>query len=299
MIAILLALGASAAYGSSDLVAAAAARRVRPIAIAWWGHVAGTGVLTIGAALMGGNATGGMLLLGALGGAVASVGLVLFYGALSRGAVSVVTPVAASGVAVPVVAGALRGEAPGPLAWVGLAIAAVSVLLVASSRQTDEEQAPACPGARAGCPDEQGARAPRLHPTVSALLSALAFGTAFLLIDAASTDGDGALWAAAGVQAGGLAGLVPILLGGPLRRVLVQRTVLGPIVAAGLLAATGDAALTLAFSSGALGVVSVLGSLDSVVSVLLAQVLLKERLAGRRAFGVVGALAGAALLATG
>lgn len=297
MAAILLALTASVAYGSSDFVAGRTARRVAPIAIAWWGHVAGTLTLTVVAALLAGGAPGGSVLFGAAGGAVASFGLVLFYGALARGPVAVVTPLAASGVAVPVVVGAFTGEAPGGLAWLGLLVAAAGVVLVASTRRTDDEPSPPCPGARPSCPDEQGARSPRLPPVAAALLAALTFGLAFVLIDTGGQGGDSGLWVAAGVQTGGLAGLLPILLGGPLARVRVPGRALGGVLAAGLLAAGGDAALAVALTAGALGVVSVLGSLDSVVSVVLALLLLRERLVPRQAAGVLGVLTGATLLA--
>ena len=41
MIAALLAVGASLAYGASDLAASLAARRATALAVAWWTHVLG------------------------------------------------------------------------------------------------------------------------------------------------------------------------------------------------------------------------------------------------------------------
>ncbi len=94
-------------------------------------------------------------------------------------------------------------------------------------------------------------------------------------------------------------GLVPIVTAGPLGRVLVARRDLPVLLPAGVLAAAGDVALSLAFDLGELGIVSVLGSLDAVVSVLLAQAFLREHLGWRRAAAVAAALAGGLLLATG
>lgn len=298
MLAAVLALTASLAYGSSDFVASFAARHVTPLAIAWWAHVLGTTVLGALALAVTGLPDVSALGLGAVAGAVAAVGLVLFYGALARGPVSVVTPLAASGVAIPVVVGIARGETPSPLAWFGLAVVALGVLTVATTRRAEEEPNPPGPGARPGCPDEQGARSPRLPPALGALLAAACFGIAFVLVDAGGKDAS-ALWVAAGLQTGGLLGLLPIVLSGPLGRVALVRPGLPTVTATGALAAGGDVALATALAEGALGTVSVLGSLDSIVSVLLAQLILMERLTGRQAAGVAAALTGAILLAAG
>lgn len=299
MAAAVLAVLASVAYGSSDLVAGIVTRRTAAIAVAWWGHVFGAIVLSALAAGFAGVPDAGPLLLGGVAGLVAGLGLVLYYGALSRGQVSVVTPLAATGVAVPVLVGTVRGEPPGALGWVGLAAAAAGVLTVAATRHAGEEPAPPCPGARPGCPEEEGRRAPRLSPVVSALLAAAAFGAAFVFIDIGGSGGGSPLWVAAGLQLGGLVGLAPIVLAGPLRRVRPRRATLPAVVVPGLLAAGGDVALAAAYVEGSLTTVSVLGSLDSIVSVVLAHLVLAERLRVRQAVGVLAAVTGALLLAVG
>jgi hypothetical protein len=63
------------------------------------------------------------------------------------------------------------------------------------------------------------------------------------------------------------------------------------------LVAAGDIALATALAEGALGTVSVLSSLDSIVSVLLAQLVLMERLSARQGAGVAASVAGALMLA--
>ena len=86
-------------------------------------------------------------------------------------------------------------------------------------------------------------------------------------------------------------------MSGSLRRLRVPGRALAGVLGAGLLAAAGDVALAQAFTRGSLPVVSVLGSLDSVVSVLLAQLVLQERLRLLQTAGITGALVGALLLA--
>jgi drug/metabolite transporter (DMT)-like permease len=298
MLAALLALTASVAYGTSDVVASYAARRVTPLAIAWWAHVLGAVVLAALALAVAGLPELSALALGALAGAIAAAGLVLFYGALARGPVSIVTPLAATGAAIPVLVGLARGEAPSVVGLFGLAVAAVGVLTVATTRSLDEEPDPPGPGARPGCPEEQGSRSPRLPPVVAALLAAASFGVAFVLVDAGGQDAS-PLWVAAGLQAGGLLGLIPIVLGGPLARVALTRASVATVAGTGALVAGGDVALAFAFAEGALGTVSVLSSLDSIVSVLLAQMILMERLSIRQTAGVSAAVTGAVLLAAG
>jgi drug/metabolite transporter (DMT)-like permease len=298
VVAAVLALATSIAYGSSDLVAGIAARRARPIAIAFWGHLAGTlAVGTIAWSVAGGPPLSG-LVFGLLAGAVAAVGLVLFYGAMARGSVSIVAPLAASGAVVPVAVGVARGEVPGVLGWVGLAVAVLGVLVLATAMgpQTAEPNPP-CAGARPGCPDEGGARSPRIPPPLAALLAAGAFGSAFVLIDLGGSGGTSPLWVAAGLQTGGLLGLLPIALAGPLKRLAVSRAGLPVLLGAGLLAATGDVMLAIAFTLGDIAVVSVLASLDSAVSVLLARMVLREQLSLRQAGAVLAVLTGAVLLA--
>ena len=298
VVAALLALAASVAYGSSDLAAGLAARRVRPIAIAFWGHLAGTVVVgTLAWSLAGGPPLSG-LVFGLLAGAVAAVGLLLFYGALGRGSVSIVTPLAASGAVVPVAVGVVRGEAPGAFGWVGLGLAVLGVLVLATAAgaQTAEPNPP-CPGARPGCPDEGGVRSPRLPAPLAAILAAAAFGSAFVLIDLGGSGGTSPLWVAAGLQTGGLLGLLPIVLAGPLVRLAVPRAGLPVLRVAGLLAAVGDVVLAIAFTQGDIAIVSVLASLDSAISVLLARMILHERLSLRQAGAVLAVLTGAVLLA--
>jgi drug/metabolite transporter (DMT)-like permease len=298
MLPALLALTASVAYGTSDFVASYAARRVTPLAIAWWAHVLGAAVLAALALAVAGLPDLPALALGALAGAIAAAGLVLFYGALARGPVSIVTPLAATGAAIPVLVGIARGEAPSVVGLFGLAVAAIGVLTVAATRSVEEEPDPPGPGTRPGCPDEQGSRSPSLPPAVAALLAAASFGVAFVLVDAGGQDAS-PLWVAAGLQAGGVLGLIPIVLGGPLARVALTRSSLTTVAGTGALVAGGDVALAFAFAEGALGTVSVLSSLDSIVSVLLAQMILMERLTAPQTAGVSAAVAGAVLLAAG
>ena len=298
MIAALLAVAASVAYGASDLTAGLTARRTTALAVAWWAHVVGVVLLLTLAVAIDGRPPVAGLLFGLGAGAITGLGLLFYYGALAAGPVSVVTPLAASGVAIPVLVGVFSGQAPGPLGWVGLALTATGVFIVARSRAKSDEPTPSCPGGRPSCPEEQGSFGPRLPPVLGALLGAASFGTSFVLVGIGGQGGS-QLWVAAGLQTGGLLALLPVLLAGSLRRAAVPREARPLLAVTALLVAAGDASLALALGRGELATVSVLGSLDSVVSVLLARLLLMEHLARLQALGVVATISGAILLGTG
>jgi drug/metabolite transporter (DMT)-like permease len=71
------------------------------------------------------------------------------------------------------------------------------------------------------------------------------------------------------------------------------------LLAIGLCDITANSLFAVATNHGLLALVGVAGSLYSAVTVVLARVFLKERLAGPQHAGVVLALAGVALIAAG
>jgi drug/metabolite transporter (DMT)-like permease len=82
-------------------------------------------------------------------------------------------------------------------------------------------------------------------------------------------------------------------------RVKLPRTLAPAVVGTGLLEAGGATLFLLASSLGNTAVVAVLVSLYAMVTVLLAQVLLRERIAARQGWGILLAAAGVALLSAG
>src|SRR5581483_10084271 len=78
----------------------------------------------------------GRLLAAAAGGIGGVVGLTAFYRALAIGTMSIVAPIAATGVCVPVLVGIAGGEHPAALKLAGIAVAVVGVAL--ASRESAE-----------------------------------------------------------------------------------------------------------------------------------------------------------------
>jgi drug/metabolite transporter (DMT)-like permease len=217
---------------------------------------------------------------GVAAGVFGGLGLFCFYRGLAIGPMSLVAPVAACGAAVPVVVAFALGRAPALVAVGGIAAALAGVVLVswhADDPHTDGD-------ARASLP--------------YALGSALSFGLFFVFLHQGAEAGGPPLWVVAGARVGSLALLVLLALavrqplGWPGRR-------LAPLAVVGVVDTTANVLFTYAAASGNLGVVSVLGSLYPVATVLLARLVLAERLARPQAAGVGLALTGVALMAAG
>ena len=220
--------------------------------------------------------------LAALGaGIVGIAGLSAFYRALAIGTMSIVAPIASTGVALPVIVGLIAGDRPGPLRSAGLALAVVGIVL--ASRKNDEGPA--------------GVRLQRLS-IVLAIVAALGFGSYFVLAEIAS-DGDVA-WALvlSRVSAFPLIAAIALVV---LRRGGARpgATAWVALAGIGLLDLAANFLFNYASTIGELSSVSVASSLYPVTTVMLAAVLLGERVQGVQRAGVIVALLGVVLIAAG
>jgi drug/metabolite transporter (DMT)-like permease len=212
---------------------------------------------------------------GALGGAFGMVGVMLFYRALSAGAMAVVAPVTGvTSAAIPVVVGLVSGERPGTLRLVGVGCALLAIALVSL--------APAAPG--------------HVSKVTSQLIGlALASGAGFALFfiflaqAGAAAGGEAGMWPVASSQASALlvGGLLLVALrpGGQPRGVALRWTLV-----AGPLDMTANAIFLLASRHGDLSLVAPLSALYPVSTVILALLIDHERLRALQVVGLVLAL---------
>jgi drug/metabolite transporter (DMT)-like permease len=129
-----------------------------------------------------------------------------------------------------------------------------------------------------------------------ALLAALGFGLYFVFADRAAEESvPFAVTTARGVSLA-FALLVAVAVGASLRP---GRSFLPALVVVGVCDVGANVLFSLATTHGYLSVVSVLSALYPVVTVALAAAVLHERVARSQRVGVVGALAGAALISAG
>ncbi len=275
--AVVLALASAVVYGAADFCGGLAARRATAFAVVALAQLAG--LLAVGALLpwLGGDPTGADLAWGAAAGLAGASGLVLFYRALAEGVMSVVAPVTAvSAAALPVLGGLLLGERIGPWTVAGIALALVAVVLVAAE-------------------DGLGSlRTARPANLLRALASGVAFGLFFVLLDRTREAAELSPLVAARVVA-----LLAVVLVARLasRSLSVPRGVLPVVVLGGIGDMTANALFLLAAQQGQLAITGILASLYPVSTVVLAQVVLRERLVATQAAGLAAAGAAVVLIA--
>ncbi len=270
----LLALASSGAWGAADFGAGVLTRRIPSWAVVMWSQGGGLLAVTLVLVFHGGFHWGPWGPYAIAAGAVGSLALVCFYAALATGTMGVVAPIASLGVILPVVVGILRGDSAGPLAWVGVAVAVIGVVLASG-------------------PELSGEVGPR--PVILAALAAVGFGGVLVLVDlGARVSVLPTLWGMRVTSVAGfsLAALLMRRTGGVGGRdlPLLALVGVGDVLANGLYA--------VAASRGLVSLASVLGSLYPVVTIILARFVLGERLRRVQAVGVVLTVLGALAVAS-
>jgi drug/metabolite transporter (DMT)-like permease len=275
-----LALLSSLVWGTADLGGGLLARRHALLAVLF---VEQLPALLVALALLGLDPSGrpgaAGVAWGLLGGVVGAAALAAFYRGLSIGTMSIVAPVSAVGAVVPVAVGVAGGERPAVLQLVGIVVALAGITLAARE-----------PGGRAPA---GAARAALGYAGVAAL----GFGLFFVAVDGASSRG-GVPWVLVTVRISEIAVLGTAFLA---VRPPVPRSprALAPLAAVGLLDVAANATYALATTRGLLSLVSVLGSLYPAVTVLLARLLLGERVSRTQEAGVAACLAGVLAITAG
>ena len=283
MVAIAFALSSSLLWGLSDYAGGFKSRTYAvPVVLALM-YLSSLLVMAVFVGARGAGPPAAEYVLAGLGaGIVGIMALGAFYTALAIGTMSIVAPISATGVALPVIVGLIGGDEPGAVRSAGLALAVVGIVL--ASREA--------PGGPIG-PREQ-----RLSIGL-AILAGLGFGSYFVLAGIGS-DGDVAwtllLSRVSGFPVVAVIAWFALRRGGAVRPSGRAALVLGGI---GLLDLGANAAYNHASTIGELSSVAVASSLYPVVTVMLAALLLGERVRGVQRAGVVVALAGVVMIAAG
>ncbi len=285
MLAVALGLLSSLCWGTSDFVGGLQSRRLPQLWVMLVAQLVGAAAIAVVVLASGATRPSAThLLQGAAGGVSGTIALFAFYRGLAVGTMSVVAPIAATGAAVPVVYSIAQGESPGALRLAGIAVAIVGIVL--ASREQ-------------GLSDPGDARTARISVGL-ALISALGFGGFFLGVHAGA-EGD-PLLAVLSARVAGVAVVtlvtLPLLAGGALRG-RPGRAAFGWLVVVGLFDAAANTLYAVATRHGLLSVVSVASSLYPVMTVLLARLVLGERVRRIQELGIAAALGGVVLIAAG
>jgi drug/metabolite transporter (DMT)-like permease len=278
-VGIAFALAASACWGSADFFGGLKAKSHSALAVLFTIEVSGLIVAAVVMAIAHDPFPSTRAALCALGAGTAGiVALGAFYRALAIGTMSIVAPISATGVALPVIVGIATGDRPSAIVVAGLVVTTLGVIL--ASREVHENADRAAAGRTS---------------IVLALLAAVGFGTYFIGADVAA-DGS-VLWT---VLLGRIVAVPIVGIAVLSRSVALPR---GPDLLVLCVAGAGDLLATtlygVANTHGDLSIVSVVGSLYPIATVMLARAVLNERVRTVQAAGVAAALTGVALIAVG
>lgn len=272
----LLALGSAVLYGSADFFGGLTARRANTVATVFVSQFVGLVLLLVVLPFLpAATVSSGDWTWGFVAGLSGGIGVALLYRALAVGAMAVVAPTTAVIAAmIPVLFAFALGERLQLLTWSGVALALVAIGLV--SRPPSEDSKPGQP--------ESGSFPPGFG---LALLSGIAVGIFFLSL--ARTTTSAGMWplVAARIATLVLFGAIALVTR---RTLLMSRTAAVTAVTGGALDMAANALYMTAARIGPLSIVVTLASLYPATTVLLARVVLGERLGAIQVGGIVCAL---------
>jgi drug/metabolite transporter (DMT)-like permease len=278
LLALAISLASAFSWGISDFLGGLQSRRLPVLGVLAVSQPAGLILIAFLIPLVGADPiSADKLGIAFVAGAASLGGLGAFYAAMAMGTVSVVAPIAALGVVVPVAVGLAEGDSPATIQLAGL-IPAIAGVVILSYEENPKHEAVA------------------RRSIVLAIIAGLGFGVFFTGIDAAAADRPG--WAILAVRVGGVTAVAVALL--------VVRPRLDGVAAAvpvllviGFFDVFANALFAVASTKGILPVVAVGGSMYPAFTVALAHGVLGERLAPVQWSGVALALAGVAMIAAG
>jgi drug/metabolite transporter (DMT)-like permease len=266
---IFLGLAAAVLYGSGDFLGGMATRKVPVLPVLLLADTAGLIVALVVALASPGSVSVAGLAWGISAGLIGGLGLIIFYIGLATGPMSVVAPVAGLvSTVLPVGVALAEGERPEVGVYAGAVLCLVAIVMTSSAGDGGSTAGPAGRASRPG----------RGRAIAYGAVAGAAFGLFFLLIRNAGESGE--FWPVAAGRIGELA--VVLIAAAVLRRSLSPGGADGRL----LLAAAGAGAIDVvanicyvaATRTGAFGLAVVLASLYPGFTVLLARVVLGERL---------------------
>jgi len=280
MLAVVIGLSSALVFGAADFLGGLASQRIAAIRVTALVSATGFAVMLVLLPFVGGAFSPEAIALGALSGVTGSIAIVLLYASLAIGPMSILSPLTAVvSAVVPLTAGLIRGERLGPIGYVAIGVALVAIVLV-------------------GFIPEKGAVRPSAKGLLMAIGAGAMIGAFLIIIDLTpSNSGIVPLVVNRGVAATIMFGVVGVL-------VLARRPSAGGwlpglrlAIACGVVDALANVGLLVGLRIGELSVVSVLTALYPAGTIILAAIVLKERIAIVQYVGLVLAIAAAAMLA--
>ncbi len=285
MLTVLVGLTSALVFGAADFLGGIAAKRMSAILVTAIAAVTGLVVLVLLLPFIGGAWSIEAVVFGAASGISGAIAIGLLYACLAIGPMSILSPLTAVVSAiVPLTVGLIAGERLGVIGYVALGLALVAIVLV-------------------GFVPEKGVVRPSLKGVVMAIGSGVAIGAFLILIDAAPDDsGLVPLVVNRATNSTIMFALVGVLALMAWRRGSVPRdgawsAGLKFAVLCGVLDVIANIGLLLGVRLGELSVIAVLTALYPAGTIILAAIVLKERIAPVQYAGLVLAIVAGAMLA--
>jgi drug/metabolite transporter (DMT)-like permease len=272
---ILLGLASALSWGAGDFSGGLASKRTSVYSVVVLSQFVSLVLLVLSAVLIpeGDNSLRDIA-LGGIAGVCGAAGLVALYSSLARGPMGVVAPVTAVAAAIiPVIFSILNEGLPAMEVFVGFVIALIAVWLIS-----------------------QGGQEAKIHLSDLRLpiFAGFGFGIFFILIDQVSSNA--ILWPLVSARSASI--LVVFIVGMLSRNIELPVLTRLPIIAlAGIFDTGGNIFFALATRVGRLDISAILGSLYPAATVVLAWIILKERLATQQWIGILLALVAVILIA--
>jgi uncharacterized membrane protein len=270
---LLLALGASLAWGVADFAGPLVSRTLGVLPVLFWAQIGGVLALVVVVGARG-QGPAGWAVLFAIGASFGGMlGLFAYYRGMIAGAMSVVAPIAGVSAVIPVIFGIATGDDPSAIQLAGVACALAGVGLASLEHHEGRRRVAAGVGL--------------------ALLAACGFGFYFPWMHAAGKVDF--WWASLVFRTTALLLVATIVLA---QRAPVRLSRRNALVAAavGIGDTIGNVLFAASSESGLVSLTAVLASLYPVVTVLLAASVLKERVAPMQRGGILLTLAGVVLI---
>lgn len=280
MLAVIVGVASALVFGAADFLGGLGAKRISAIRVTAVAALTGFAVLLVLLPIVGGEWSSEAMLLGMLSGVTGSLAIALLYACLAIGPMSILSPLTAVvSAVVPLTAGLVRGETLSTIGYIAIGIALVAVVLV-------------------GFVKEMNAVRPSLRGILMAIASGALIGAFLIIIDLTPDD----------------SGVVPLVFNRATSAVLMFAVVgillltrradskgwrpgLAFALACGVVDAIANVGLLLGLRLGELSVMSVLTALYPAGTIILAAIVLKERIAVVQYIGLGLAIAAAAMLA--
>ena len=285
MLTVILGLTTSLVYGFADFFGAIASRKLSSVLVTAVAGIVGFFFLLTMIPFFGATFSQPAVVAGIAAGVASAIGITALYASLAIGPISIISPFGAVlGALVPLTFGFFIGDRFGPLGWLALALILVAVVLVGF-----------VPGADVRLPSAKG--------LALAFVAGAGIGTILIALKFSPSDSGLASVLVMRVVSAGLLNILLLATWLRLRRrngsspkSIIAGKFWWAVIAAGIFDSSANIFFTLALRSGSISVVSVLTALYPLGTIILARLILKERIARIQMFGVLLALSGSAIL---